>query len=65
MKTIEEFIEEIKSSTALQDELKAVKDKDAFDGLLKKYDVSGTVEDFGKAIMTLSSRLIIQHTKSC
>ena len=51
MKMIEEFIEEIKNSTALQDELKAVKDKDAFDGLLKKYDVSGTVEDFGKAIM--------------
>ncbi len=50
MKTIEEFIKEIEGSAALQDELKAIKDKDALAAFLKKNDVDGTVEDFGKAI---------------
>ena len=50
MKTIEAFISEIKGSAALQDEIKAIKDKDALAEFLKKNDVDGTVEDFGKAI---------------
>jgi hypothetical protein len=50
MKTIQDFINEIKGSAALQDELKAIKDKDALAAFLKKNDVEGTVEDFGKAI---------------
>ena len=50
MKTIEAFIKEIEGSAALQDELKSIKDKDALAAFLKKYDVEGTVEDFGKAI---------------
>ena len=50
MKTIEEFIKEIEGSAALQDELKAIKDKDALADFLNKNDVDGTVEDFGKAL---------------
>lgn len=50
MKTIEEFIKEIEGSADLQNDLKAIKDKDAFISFLKKNDVDGTVEDFGKAI---------------
>ena len=50
MKTIQDFIKEIEGSAALQDELKAIKDKDALAAFLKKNDVEGTVEDFGKAI---------------
>lgn len=50
MKTVEEFIREIEGSAALLDELKTVSDRDALAALLKKYDVSGTVEDFVKAL---------------
>ena len=50
MKTIEEFIKEIESSETLKNELKEVKDKDALAAILKKNDVDGTVEDFGKAV---------------
>ena len=50
MKTIQDFIKEIEGSAALQDELKAIKDKDALAEFLKKNDIDGTVEDFGKAI---------------
>ncbi len=50
MKTIEEFIKQIEGSEALKNELKEIKDKDALAAFLKKYDVEGTVEDFGKAI---------------
>ena len=50
MKTIEEFIKEIESSADLQNELKAIKDKDALAAFLKKNDVDGTVEEFGKAL---------------
>ena len=50
MKTIDEFIKEIEGSKAIQKELKAVKDKEALAELLKKYDVDGTVDDFGKAV---------------
>ncbi len=50
MKTIEEFIKEIESSADLQNELKAIKDKDALAEFLKKNDIDGTVEDFGKAL---------------
>ena len=50
MKTIEAFIKEIEGSDALKNELKAIKDKDALAAFLKKYDVEGTVEDFGKAL---------------
>ena len=50
MKTIEAFIKEIEGSDALKNELKAIKDNDALAAFLKKYDVEGTVEDFGKAI---------------
>lgn len=50
MKTIEAFIKEIEGSAALKDELKVIKDKDALAAFLKKYNVSGTVEDFVKAL---------------
>lgn len=50
MKTIEEFIKEIESSADLQNELKEIKDKDALADFLKKHDVSGTAEDFHKAV---------------
>ncbi len=50
MKTIEAFIKEIGESTELQDAIKAIKDKDALADFLKKNDVEGTVEDFGKAL---------------
>ncbi len=49
MKTIEEFIRQIESSAALQDELKAIKDKDALAAFLKKNDVDVTVEQFAEA----------------
>ncbi len=50
MKTIDAFIREIEGSAALKDEIKAIKDKDALAAFLRKNDVDGTVEDFGKAI---------------
>ena len=50
MKTIEAFIKEIEGSAELQTALKEIKDKDALAEFLRKNDVDGTVEDFGKAI---------------
>ena len=50
MKTIEAFIKEIEESAALRDELKVIKDEDAFAAFLEKNDVDGSVEDFAKAI---------------
>ena len=52
MKTIEAFIKEIEGSADLQAALKEIKDKDALAAFLRKNDVDGTVEDFGKAIKT-------------
>lgn len=54
MKTIEEFIKEIESSETLQNELKAVKDKDAFAELLKKYDCDFDAEKFEAAIKSVT-----------
>ncbi len=54
MKTIEAFIREIEGSAALQDELKVIRDKDALAEFLKKNDVEGTVEDFGKALQAIT-----------
>ena len=50
MKTIQDFIKEIEGSAELQAALKEIKDKDALAEFLRKNDVDGTVEDFGKAI---------------
>ena len=50
MKTVQDFIKEIEGSAELQAALKEIKDKDALAAFLKKNDVDGTVEDFGKAI---------------
>ena len=50
MKTIDEFIKEIEGSADLQNEIKAIKDKDALSAFLKKNDVEGTAEDFVKAV---------------
>ncbi len=50
MKAIQDFIKEIEGSAELQAALKEIKDKDALAAFLKKNDVDGTVEDFGKAI---------------
>ena len=50
MKAIEEFIKDIEGSADLQKEIKALKDKDALAEFLKKKDVSGTVEEFVKAM---------------
>lgn len=51
MKTIEQFIKEIEGSADLQNEIKAIKDQDVLAEFLKKNDVEGTVQDFGKAVM--------------
>ena len=50
MKTIQDFIKEIEGSAALQDELKAIKDKDVLAEFLKKNDVNATAEEFAKAV---------------
>lgn len=50
MKTVQDFIKETEGSAELQTALKEIKDKDALAEFLKKNDVDGTVEDFGKAI---------------
>ncbi len=50
MKTIEAFIGEIETSAALQDEMKAIRDKDALAEFLKKYDVNAAIEEFTKAV---------------
>lgn len=50
MKTIEQFIKEIEGSADLQNEIKAIKDQDVLAEFLKKNDVEGTVQDFGKAV---------------
>ena len=50
MKTIEAFLKEIEGSEALKDELKAIQDKETLAAFLKKYDVSGTIEDFRMAV---------------
>ncbi|MBR1433225.1 hypothetical protein [Ruminococcus sp.] len=54
MKTIQDFIKEINGSAELQNAIKAIKDKDALAEFLKKNDVEGTVEDFGKALKVQS-----------
>ena len=54
MKTIEAFIKEIEGSKALQEEIAAIKDKDAVAEFLKKYDVDGTAGDFAKALKALA-----------
>ncbi len=50
MKSIEEFIKEIKAAADLQKEITAIKDKEALADFLKKKDVDGTVEEFVKAM---------------
>ena len=50
MKTIEQFIKEIEGSAYLQNEIKAIKDQDVLAEFLKKNDVEGTVQGFGKAV---------------
>lgn len=50
MKTVKDFIEEIEESEILKNELKAIKDKGEAEAFLRKYDVGGTVDAFGKAI---------------
>ena len=50
MKTMEVFIREIGGSATLQDELKAINDRDALAAFLKRHDVSGTIEDFETAL---------------
>ena len=54
MKEIEEFLKEIESSEALQNELKAINDKDALEELLKKYDVNETDDEFAKALKAIA-----------
>lgn len=54
MKTAQDFIKEINGSAELQNEIKAIKDKDALAEFLKKNDVSATVEEFGKALKVQS-----------
>lgn len=49
MKTVEEFIKEIENTDVLQNELKAVKDKNALAEFLKKNNVGAAVEEFVKA----------------
>lgn len=54
MKTMEAFIREIGGSVTLQDELRAINDRDALAAFLKRHDVSGTIEDFETALKAKS-----------
>ena len=56
MKTVEEFIKEIENTDVLQNELKAVKDKNALAEFLKKNNVGAAVEEFVKQLKNLSER---------
>ena len=58
MKTIEVFIKEIEAAANLQKEIKAIKDKDALAEFLKKKDVSGTVEEFVRAMVAGTEGMI-------
>ena len=46
MKTVEEFIKEIENTDVLQNELKAVKDKNALAEFLKKHGCDADVKEF-------------------
>ncbi len=50
MKTLDEFIDEICVSETLKKEIQEVRDRDALEAFLKKYEVSGTADDFIKAV---------------
>ena len=50
MKTIEEFIKQIEGSADLQNELKAIKDKEALEAFLVKNGVSAPAMEFAKAM---------------
>ena len=58
MKTMEEFIKEIDGSADLQKEIKSIKGKEALADFLKKKDVSGTVEEFVKAMEARTEGMI-------
>lgn len=46
MKTVEEFIKEIKASEALQNEIKAIKKEDEFAAFLKKHNCDSSVKEY-------------------
>ena len=53
MKTVEEFIKEIESSEALQNELKALKNNDELDAFLKKYNCGASVKEYMDYVASL------------
>ncbi len=53
MKTAMEFIKEIEGSEALQKELDAIRDSEALEAVLKKYDCGATVGEFNDALAEL------------
>lgn len=46
MKTIEVFLKELNGSEALQNELKEIKDREAFEAFLKKNGCEATVDEY-------------------
>ena len=50
MKTLDEFIKEINGSKELQEALKNVKDMDAANAFLKKYDCNATAQELTEYI---------------
>ena len=63
MKTIETFIKEIEGSAALQDELKAIKDRYALERFLKKHDCGASVEAFAKYMQPQNEGVIDDDEK--
>ena len=54
MKTIEEFIREIESSEALQNEIKAITNDDEFAEFLKKHDCGASVKEYTDYVKSMS-----------
>ena len=54
MKTAKDFYNEILSSEALQEELKAINDKDALASFLGKHGCSASARDFDDYIRSMS-----------
>ena len=54
LKTVEEFIDEIKGSAALRSELKAIKDKYALERFLQNNDCGASADDFANYVKSKS-----------
>ena len=54
LKTVEEFIDEIKGSESLQNEIRSIKNDDELAAFLKKYDCGASVKEYADYITALS-----------